>query len=248
MKKRTLLIFVLCILAIGTTGCSFGEPPEKAITDYLEQTYREKFEVEVYEKGSTFLKNMYGSDKIIVHPKGKPEYVFVAGEDRDHEGEYYDTYVLSKWGYELTEKLEEDIHRILPGDIYRFLLYVEDGKYDPSMKNMSFFDFLSNKTNQVLLNLKVAVKTSGSPNVKDYYKAAYNLQKLLDSLGTDMNGLSIGFVDRSEDITNYIRTANVNNVGWDNLDAKVYGVIKINKLYNITDPSQVEKYYKKFDE
>ena len=132
---------------------------EDKIITHLEKTYDEKFEVEIFKEGSTFFKNMYGADKMIVHPKDKPEYVFLAGEDRDHAGEYYDTYVLSKWAVELTKKFETDISTIMPEEFeYRVLLYVEDGKYDSTMKEMSVFDYFSNKNNEANVVIKMAVK------------------------------------------------------------------------------------------
>lgn len=36
---------------------------------------------------------MYGADKVVVHSKNKPDHVFLAGEKRNYEGKYYDTYV-----------------------------------------------------------------------------------------------------------------------------------------------------------
>lgn len=49
---------------------------------------------------------------------------------------------MSKWSAELTKKLETEISRIMPEEIeYLVLLYVEDGKYDSTMKDMSVFDY-----------------------------------------------------------------------------------------------------------
>ncbi|GHH98743.1 hypothetical protein [Neobacillus kokaensis] len=249
LKKRMAAILLPIMLVLGGTGCMNEKSPETAIVDYLEKTYHEKFEVEKFKKGSTFLKKMYGSDKIIAHPKGKPEYVFLAGEDRNHEGEYYDTYVLSKWEYELTKKFEKDIRQIVPGDFeYRVLLYVEKSKYDSSMKDMSVFDYFSKKNNDAEVVINIAAKSPNPPKPEEYYEPVYRLLHLLGKLGVEAYDVSIGFVDSKDDVTDYIRTASINNVPWSNLDAKVYGTIVVDNIANITDPSQIEEYYTKFED
>ncbi len=222
---------------------------EEAIVNHLEETYGEKFEVETFKEGHSIFKNMYGDDKVIVHPEGKPEQVFLAGTKRDHEDKYYDTYMLSKWGEELTGKYKQEIQAIVPGDYdYRVLLYVEDGKYDSSMKSMSAMDYFSKKNQDAEVVLKVAVKTSEAPNPEEYYEPVYRLLQLLEPLGVEAYGVSLGFVDDSVDAADYIRTSNVNNVPWSNLDAKVFGTIMVDNLAKITEPGQIEAYYEPFEE
>lgn len=222
---------------------------EDKIVNYLEKTYDETFEVETFKEGHSIFKNMYGSDKVVVHPKGEPEHVFLAGEKRDHEDEYFDTYVLSKWGDELTKKFEPDVKRIMPGDYeYRVLLYVEDGKYDSSMKDLSALDYFSKKNKDAQVVIQIAAKTAGAPNPAEYYEPVYQLLQLLKPLGVEAYDVSLGFVDTSADVTDYIRTSNINNVPWTNLDAKVYGTILVDNLAKITEPGQIEEYYEPFKE
>ncbi len=222
---------------------------EETIVKHLEDTYGGKFEVETSKQGNSIFKNMYGDDKVIVHPEGKPEHVFLAGIKRDHDDEFYDTYVLSKWGDELTRKYKQEVAAIVPGDVdYRVLLYVEDGKYNSSMKNLSAQDYFSKKNQDAEVVIKVAVKTAGAPNPADYYEPVYRLLQLLEPLGVQSYGVSLGFVDASVDPADYIRTSNVNNVPWSNLDAKVYGTIMVDNLANITEPSQIEAYYEPIEE
>jgi hypothetical protein len=251
-KKRVLSILLPFILLLGGTGCMNEKSSENEILTHLEKTYDEKFELETFKEGSTIFKNMYGADKVVVHPKDKPEHVFLAGEKRDHAGEYYDTYVLSKWAVELTKKFETEISRILPEEVeYRVLLYVEDGKYDSTMKEMSVFDYFANENNEANVVIKMAVKKSSPPDVTDvtsYNEPVYQMLQLLDTLGVDMYGVSLGFVDSTEDITDYIRTSNVNNVPWTNYDGKVYGTIMVDSFANITEPKQIEEYYEMFEE
>lgn len=179
---------------------------ENGILTYLKETYNETFEVEAFKEGSSIFKNMYGADKVIVHPKGKPEHVFLAGEDRDHEGEYYDNYVLSKWSDELTKRLKPEISNLLPKDAeYRVLLFVEDGKYDSSMKDMSVDDYLVNVNNEVSIELKAAVRSTGNPNVTDYNEPIFQLVQLVKQMHVKSSHVSVGFVDSGADISDYIR-------------------------------------------
>ncbi|MFP7299904.1 hypothetical protein [Neobacillus niacini] len=249
ITKKVRSILLPFVLLIGVTGCMKENSSENGILTYLEETYNETFEVETFKEGSTIFKSMYGADKVIVHPKGKPEHVFVAGEDRDHEGEYYDNYVLSKWSNELTEKLKPEISNLLPEDAeYRVLLFVEDGKYDSSMKDMSVDDYLTNVNNEVSIELKAAIKSAGKPNVTDYNESIYQLLQVVKQMNVKSSRVSVGFVDSSVDISDYIRTSSVNNTPWSNLDAKVYAAIMVDKRFAIADSSQIANYYKEFKE
>ncbi|MFJ5762917.1 hypothetical protein ACIQAA_28125 [Neobacillus sp. NPDC093182] len=249
ITKKVRSILLPFVLLIGVTGCMNEKSSENAILTYLEETYHETFEVETFKEGSTIFKNMYGADKVIVHPKGKPEHVFLAGEDRDHEGEYYDNYVLSKWSDELTKRLKPEISNLLPEDAeYRVLLFVEDGKYDSSMKDMSVDDYFANVNNDVSIELKAAVKSAGKPNVTDYNEPIYQLLQVVKQMDVKSSRVSVGFVDNGADVSHYIRTSSVNNTPWSNLDAKVFGTIMVDKRFTISDASQIEEYYKEFKE
>lgn len=249
ITKKVQSILLPFVLLIGVTGCMNEKSSENTILTYLEETYNETFEVETFKEGSTIFKNMYGADKVIVHPEGKPEHVFLAGEDRDHEGEYYDNYVLSKWSDELTNRLKPEISNLLPEDAeYRILLFVEDGKYDSSMKDMAVEDYFANINDDVSIELKAAVKSAGNPNVADYNEPIYQLLQVVKQLDVKSSRVSVGFVDSEVDVSDYIRTSSVNNTPWSNLDAKVYGTIMVDKRFTISDASQIEEYYKEFKE
>ncbi|MFJ5762919.1 hypothetical protein ACIQAA_28135 [Neobacillus sp. NPDC093182] len=86
ITKKVISILLPFVLLIAVTGCMKERSSENVILTYLQETYNETFEVETFKERSTIFKNMYGADKVIVHPKGKPEYVFLAGEDRDMKG------------------------------------------------------------------------------------------------------------------------------------------------------------------
>ncbi|WP_222599449.1 hypothetical protein [Aquibacillus kalidii] len=237
------------MLSIGVTGCMSKASSQEAILAYLEEKYDEKFEVEAFKEGSEAFKQMYGADKVIVHPEGKPEHVFLAGEDRDHEGEYYDNYVLSIWQDELTKHYKEEISKILAGIDYRYrvLLYTQDG-YDSSFKEMSVFNYLENGHNDSSLIINVAILTSKAPSLNEYSEQILQLNKLANTANTKPAGVSIGFVDQEVDVTDYIRTSAVNNVQWSNMIGKVYGQITIDNRLNITNSNQLSEYFETFEE
>jgi hypothetical protein len=57
--------------------------------------------------------------------------------------------------------------------------------------------------------------------------------------------VSVGFVDESEDISDYIRTSNINNIPWSNLKANVYGTIMVDNLTGINSPDEIAQHYDK---
>ncbi|WP_186580069.1 hypothetical protein [Aquibacillus kalidii] len=245
MKKRTIFILILLILLMGVTGCMSEVSSQEAILTYLEEKYDEKFEVEAFKEGSDAFKQMYGADKVIVHPEGKPEHVFLAGEYREHDGKYYDNYILSIWSDELTKHFEKEISEILTGVDYeyRILLYVVGEKYDKTMIEMSVFDYLANVNHDADIILNLAVKENQRPNIDEYSNEIYDLYKLINSTNTESNSVSIGFVDKSTDVKDYIRTSAVNNVPWSNMIGKMYGTLAVHKQFEISDSSQIAEYY-----
>lgn len=218
---------------------------EEKIVKHLEEKYKEEFVLESKKEGSDIFSNMYGGDKALVHPEGKPELVFLAGEDRDNKDEYYDTYILSRWSNELDKKFKEQIESEFNEDIdYKFLLNIADKKYDASMKDLSFSEYVNEKNSDALLTLKIAIKVSEEPDVKKYSTAILNAYKSLEALQVDMFGISVGFVEDTEILPDYIRTSNYNNIPWTNLNAKVYGTILFDNTRNINTPEDVLNRYK----
>ncbi|WP_186580067.1 hypothetical protein [Aquibacillus kalidii] len=247
MKRGTIFIVIVLMLLIGMTGCMSESSSQEAILTYLEEKYDEKFEVEAFKEGSDTFKQMYGADKIIVHPEGKPEHVFLAGEDRDHEGEYYDNYVLSIWSDELTRHYEKEINNILLERNYEVRLNILDEKSDSSDMDKSIFDYLKDNKD-VWLILNVAIKTSEGPNINQYNKQILNLLKLIEGTGVKDVTVSVGFVNESTKIVDYIRTSAVNNIQWSNLVGDVYGAVTVDTLHNIHKPEHVNQYYEGFEE
>ncbi len=238
------------MLLMGVTGCMSEASSQEAILTYLEEKYDEKFEVEAFDEGNEALKQMYGGDELIAHPVGKPEHVFLAGEYRERDGEYYDNYVLSIWQDELTRHYDEKISEILVGMDYeyRVLLYVLGENYDKTMKSMSAFDYFETENNEGSLTFSVAIKTSDSPDIKEYKKAIYELLQLANAINVKTTGVSIGFVHNSADVKDYIRTSAINNTPWSNMVGEVYGTVTLDNRLDINSPDKVEEYYEKLAE
>lgn len=248
---------VSILLIVGEAGCM---STEDKVLNYLEDKYHQKFEIEGVKKGSLFFSQMYGGDKVTVHSKENPEIVFLVEEDSEENGVYYDNYVLAKWAEELKGKLAADIEKELPpGSPYKILVYVAPDKYDKSMVNMDFEDYLNNVNRDFKIVVKVGIKTAGEPDVNLYNQNIFNLYNLVKKLGTERYAVSVGFVDRADNISDYIRTAYVNNIPWSNLKARVFGEIILNDRHDplngsadqdwrITGPEKVIDHYTSMEE
>ena len=203
---------------------------DKAI-QYLEDKYDKEFEVMYAKEGSKLFEDLYGGDLITVHPKGEPEIVFTIQEDG--EG-FVETYLPAKWAQELQEKLTTDISKELPpGTEFKLVLNKTRFKEDMSVEE------LLEKNKDMGVDLIVGIKTSGEPEISQYSQGIYNLYNLLKDLGLKNYLLSVGFVDESEDISEFITTSYVNNISWSNLDANVYGELGIDERHNPDNPSSI---------
>ncbi|MFF2448933.1 hypothetical protein ACFVSW_17770 [Neobacillus sp. NPDC058068] len=242
IKKRILLITLLIMVMIGGTGCMSSEGK---ILNYIEDKYGEKFVVEGKKEGSVLFPEMYGKDKIFAYPEGKPELIFEAGESSSKEKKYYDEYIPAIWGDELTRSLKDSLKRSLPqASIYKIYVNVAGSKYNVNMKELSIINYVKEENKDIRIVLKVAIKSQGKPNLEEYSDGLYKAFEEIKSLNTTFYGLSVGFVDQSEDINEYVRTSNVNNLPWSNLAGNVYGYLLVNQNVNdINSPNDLMKYY-----
>lgn len=234
ITKKLVLLLVVVLLIVGVVGCM---NTEEKVLNYLEEKYNEKFEIEGVKEGSAFFSQMYGGDKVTVNLKENPEIVFLVEEDSEEKGVYYDNYVLAKWAEELKGKLAQDIEKELPPESpYKILVYIAPEEYDKSMVNISFEKYLNEVNKDVRIVLKSGIKTQGEPDLNEYSQGIYNLYNLIKNLGVDQYTVSVGFVEASEDISDYIRTAYVNNIAWSNLKGNIHGDIVIDERSNPETP------------
>ncbi|MDR4889951.1 hypothetical protein RGU12_20865 [Fredinandcohnia sp. QZ13] len=222
---------------------------EEKIVKHLEEKYKEEFELESKKEGSEIFANMYGKDRFILYPKGDNQTVFIGREKTDEDDVYWDNYIAANWGKELKQDLAEDIEKHLPADSeYKVSVEPYSANFeDASLKDMSIQDFLKNDPD-AKVSLTVGIKTEGEPDVNQYSEGIYQLYELLKGLGTSQYVVSVGFVDKSEDISDYIRTSYVNNTPWTNLDMKVYGGINVHHRLDTVNPQVVEESYQAFGE
>jgi hypothetical protein len=241
LKKWIKLTAVVLFVIMGGAGCMSSE---SKVMEHLEKKYNEKFEVETTKEGSVIFPDMYGKDKVMAHPEGNPELVFLAGESRNEEGVYYDTYILSRWSNQLDQLYKDNVNQAFNEDVqFKTMLFVEEEKYSAEKIDSSVTDFLQRENNGALLTLNIAVKTNGEPEVDQYLEPVYQLLNELKNSNAKYYGVTVGFVDSSEDVTDYMRTSNVNNIDWSNLDAKVYGTIMVDDSMDIDSPEQIKEYY-----
>lgn len=210
---------------------------EKAI-QYLEEKYDKEFEAMWSKEGSKLFQDLYGGDLVTVHPKGEKNVVFSVKEGNE-EGDLIDNYIPAKWGNELHQKLEDDIAKELPeGTLFKVNLSVGNDRFDDSMANMSVDEYLS-QHKDARVDLIAGVQTSAAPNVEQYQEGIYNLFHLIKNVGVSHYTISVGFVDESEDISEYIQTSFVNNLPWSNLKGKVYGEVNVDERLDPENPSDL---------
>jgi hypothetical protein len=112
------------------------------------------------------------------------------------------------------------------------------------MIDMPFQEFIENNRKEVRLVIVAGVYTDGAPDVESYKQSFYNIYQEMQKYGAEDYTIDAGFVEKSEDISDYIRTAGVNNIAWSNLKAKVYGQLNIDERLNPknADPDIAEEY------
>jgi hypothetical protein len=248
MKIQKVLLVILSVLMIaGGTGC-MKEDADQSVLTYLEDKYNQEFEIEKMKEGSVLFPELYGKDVATVHPKGNRDVVFLASEDTTKEGVFWDTYLLAKWGEELEQRLASAIEKELPpGSDYKVIIDAVDLGDEEAIKKDTVDTFLS-QHKEATVDLVVGIKTAGQPDVSQYTTVVTNLYQLLKNIGTERYTLSIGFVDESEEFSDYIRTSAINNIPWSNLDAKVYGDINIDERAAVVDESMIIENYQAIEE
>ncbi|MCM3664678.1 hypothetical protein M3204_09700 [Mesobacillus subterraneus] len=235
LKKWIMLAAVVLFVVIGGAGCMSSE---SKVLAKLEEKYNQKFSIEGVKEGSKAFAQMYGKDRLTVHPEGNKELVFLAQEVKAAEGDFKDNFIQAKWAEELKQQLSADIEKELPeGTPYKIQLFVSNNDIEKSMLDMPVEDYLKNVNQNVSVVLLAGIKTAGEPQVEKYKENIYNLYQLMKGLGTTGYSVTIGFVDESEDISDYVRTSFINNISWSNLDAKVYGNVTIDERHDPENPS-----------
>lgn len=235
------------IAILGGTGCMSVE--EKLLAD-LEAKYDKEFVIEHYDKGGLFFSTGPKGISATAHVKSESDVVFTMKERSKEKGIFNDSYLLARWGKELEVKYAEEIKRNLPeGTEFRIFLRSAGDTFDESMKNLQAEEFIqSNKDMAVVL--LVSIKVADEPDREAYSEGIYHLYHLMEGVGTDVFMVSVGFVHESDDISEFMRTAFVNNIGWNNLNARVYGVISIDERFKemINDANAVTEWYESMEE
>ncbi|MFA9559951.1 hypothetical protein ACERII_21805 [Evansella sp. AB-rgal1] len=247
LKKRLLISLIIVIAIVIGTGCMNVE--KKLLAD-LESKYDKEFVIEHYDKGGLFYSSIPKGITATAHIKGEEDVVFTIRERTREKGTFNDSYLLARWGKELEVNLAEDIEKNLPeGAEYRVFLRSAADTFDESMNDLQAEEFIQSNQDMAVV-LLVSIKVLNEPDVEAYSEGIYNLYKLIQGLGTERYRVSVGFLDESEDISNFLKTAFVNNIGWDNLNAKMYGVAYIDERFkdSITNSDAVVERYKTMEE
>ena len=241
--KRFAMLLLPIMVVIGGTGCMGSE---NKVINHLEEKYGEKFVVEGKKEGSLLFTD-YGKDKFFLYPEGKPELIFSAGEVKSKKAQFYDGYINALWGAELTQNLNDELKGVLPEDS-EFKIFVTAPVDDVSMRNTSIYDYIENVSKDVIVHLVIGVKTENEPNISEYSEDLFKAFEVMRNLQTKYYSLSAGFVGKNEDISDYIRTADVNNVPWSNLKGEVYGELFVDDRLELQGPEELINHYEPFKE
>ncbi|UFT99206.1 hypothetical protein KO561_18835 [Radiobacillus kanasensis] len=200
---------------------------EEKVLSYLEDKYNKEFEIEYSKEGSELFPKMYGGDNYVVHPKDNNEIVFSVEALPDESG-FADGYTTANWAYELENFNKEAIDRYLPElSEFKIMLRASPGIITENVDSKEIDALIKESPEEFTVILKTVVRTSNIPNVQEYSDAIYKLFNLVKGLKAKDYIVTVGFVDSESNISDYIRTANVNNISWENLDAKVYGFVTL---------------------
>jgi hypothetical protein len=234
VKKWIMLTAAILFVVMGGAGCMGSE--SKVLAE-LEEKYNQKFTVEGVKEGSKIFAQMYGKDKLTVHPEGNPEMVFLAQEDSEDKDVINDNYILAKWAEELKAKLAGDIEKELPhGTPYKVILRIAPDKYDHTMVKMPFEEYLKGNNKDFSVVLVAGIRAADKPDLSQYNENIYNLFQVMKNIGSERYTVSIGFV--GEDVSDYVRTSFVNNIAWTNLKAKVFGEVNIDNQFDKENPDK----------
>lgn len=209
------------------------------VLDYLQEKYDEEFVIENFEQMSV---SEYGSDKLIVHPKGKEDLPFLICESEEWEEEFYDTYLLAIWEKQLKEELTTTMENILGDDsLFNVIIRTPHEKYNMSHFNMEFTEYIKNINNYGILTIIVAMPSIY--DVTDCLDKIYQIYKLVETYGMDTYSVSVGFVDDNFDSEEYLRTAGINNIDWSNFKSDIKGYVTINNFSKIETSADIINEY-----
>ncbi|ADU31799.1 hypothetical protein [Evansella cellulosilytica] len=229
LMKGIIIIFLFPFALLGNIGC-MGQSTEEKMLQYLEETYNEEFEIEFVGSQGGMFSSTPKRDTAVAHLKQDPTIVFSVVEGKVQET-YNDGFLLANMGKKLEIQLAEEIEQNIPeGAQYRVYVRTYDGSFEERMKDPK--EFIEIVNGNLSIELIVSIKVENDPDLNLYSEGIYNLYELVKGLGAQRYITSIGFVDENEDITEFIRTSYTNNIGWQNLNNKVYGVIILDHRFS----------------
>lgn len=214
---------------------------EKEMLSYLENKYRETFEIEKFEKGSSLFPELYGGEKMIVHLTKNNKIPFNVFKNINSKG-YHDDYILSYFSYQYTEKHKQEIEKLDNREMaVSFSLGFSDRPQDPNLLNRSVDDFVNDPELKGSIFLYVALKSESDQFTEQDSAFLYSLYTYMKGKTDRRFRVSVGYIkyDRFDDAQELLRMAHAINFGWSPLGK---GVI-LTKGFEWDDPIQGPSYF-----
>ena len=215
------LCLALCALAgllvsVGIGGCMPGlggsGRTEAQMLEYLEQKYGESFRVYADVDNRYF----YGSDKFIVYPGSEPDALALAYWD--DQGELRDTYVQAQWSVELTQRLLPEVQEALGPDVLlRVYPLVAQDRLPAAGQELPTFAEFVDTTSDCTVVIVVAIQSgTDAAALERVSRGLGRVYALAESLGAERYSVAAAIVDDLAAVQEHVRTAAVNNTGWQN--------------------------------
>ncbi|MDQ0194715.1 hypothetical protein [Paenibacillus wynnii] len=216
LNRKIRLLLVLCAAMLGVTGCVGKDQKVQKMISYVEDKYGQSFEVEQLDKGSTFFAELYGGDKLLVHPKGQvKEPFFVFEHSTKHT--YSDNYVQASLSNTFTEihklKIEQFDSR------KRAVKLAFRGTNTPSgaaFLGTSAEDFNRDLSYDADIYVDVVVKMDSSYGISQDAEFLYQLYNYMKSITQRNFIISIAYIkpEKFEEAEEIIRIAHTVNFAW----------------------------------
>lgn len=207
--------------------------------NYLKIKYGETFEVEKYEEGSVLFPELYGADKLLVHPVNNFQLPFYVFSNIKGNG-FSDDYIVSKLSYEFTEKYKKDIEALDHREkAVKFAFGVSNPPEDPNYLKTSVDDFVDDATYDCDIYLYIAINSQSMQDIKNESTFLYKVYSYLKEK-TDRNfEISVAYINKNNfaDARELIRLGHAINFSWTMLEAGVLDKINFERKNNIKDAS-----------
>jgi hypothetical protein len=223
--KKLLSLLLLMIVVLGVSGCmkqsshEESKSSEKAMLNYLEEKYNEKFTTIEYIPAERGFNDSMNQNILIAE---SAEGVRVDVRDTvGNPGEFADDY-LSGYGSKL---LEGKIDYSSISNVQHAKTYINLRPKYVTLEDLKQEDF--NITNEMVMNFSSIIAVS-SPANEEVLQQLYDVYNQVQSFGFEKNVFIVGFGGNEEKADKYVNIFSVYGVqDWEKFDDTLQGVMNI---------------------